>query len=719
MKLMPVKISSTNPDVTSIKEYLAGYESAISIYNGDYTASWLLNGIHEKRWEIKTKRTVKKTNPNGEFEFQYTKSINWDRFMPDGTSLCDHCNSKVLRFYQKALFILIESNTLMPNTSSDSIHSIVRSMFNFIPWTFREDVGLNPKTDVLKRLTQKRLESYIADYIKGGIFKLTECAKIIIQKFNQLTDSSIDEINRFYFNEYEKEKIILFFKKYDLYKTNKSGLNHVDRNKLLSLCKLPTSMAYNDHLSLFLRQFEPDLMRENPYVLLPLNLEFELPGHTTPLIKDVENKPSDYRSGNNIIYLISEILKLKPLFPEYLPSAESFRFSKLLSYSKKNGSTGELTPWVPLPIFLFTLNKSIDFLITLGDSILNCIEEIYSALINEDLLVAHNKRKSYQDRRSNIIATVLSKYSSVLKVTKLYSNPVNGYLGVKYADQLRNDTNLYYLIKILKAACFIIIASLKPIRLNEITLLKRDCLYYKKNDGYWLVHNVEKAGINGVLPEGSKPIPFIAASAIKTLQRFNAHAQLICPSHKESKYLLYTLNYGSDGSKATVDSQEEIRSCLNIFCDYFETPTDTYGRRWYVNIHELRKSFLLNFFWVFKHSSLDACRWIAGHSNPEHVFHYIESNIPGEEMVEVEAEYAAQQLRLFRVDNKLSDIENIEQLYNNVCEHFKVKAITEVPSNELNEWLNYAIKSNKYEIYAYGIETDNPLYSATVAVKVT
>mgnify|MGYP000144413871 CR=1 FL=1 len=232
-----------------------------------------------------------------------------------------------------------------------------------------------------------------------------------------------------------------------------------------------------------------------------------------------------------------------------------------------------------------------------------------------------------------------------------------------------------YRIKILKAACFIIIAGLKPIRVNEITSLKYDCLYFIENDGYWLMQEIEKGGVAGILPEEAKPVPQITAKAISILQRFNKHASKIAPSKKESEYLLYAIKYGHDAINPSIGNQETIRECIGLFCDYFEFPLDQYGRRWYINIHELRKSFILTFFWTYKFVSLDACRWIAGHKDPEHIFNYITSNTPGEEMVEVEAEYARQQIRLFSSNNKLADINNIEELNDDLCNNFNVKSV--------------------------------------------
>jgi len=504
-----------------------------------------------------------------------------------------------------------------------------------------------------------------------------------------------------------------------MYIENPQGLKHINRKKFLSLFKICKSTSYDDRFALFLRQFEPDLINKNSDVLLPLQLEYEFPGHTTPLIKNVERQASHHRSIKGFINLISEIMKLKPLFPEYIPKAETLKFNELITHSKNHGSRGNVTPWVPLPICLNVLNKSIQLLLNEGDKIIDCVTDVYNALIKEDLLI--NKKitnKDLQSKKNGLIKDAIKKYQKDLGVTTFSPQVQMHISSMTVSERLRNETTLYHKLKLLKAACFIIIAGLKPIRINEISTLQYDCLFHKENDGFWLMQDLEKAGINGILPEDAKPIPYIAAKAISLLRRFNDHANSVYPSEKEQQYLLYSLNYGYDNSTASIDNKETIRDVLSVFCDYHEIPTDKYGRRWYINTHELRKSFLLTFFWSFKYSSLDACRWIAGHSNPDHVFNYIEANIPGEEMVEVEAEYARQQLQLFTSDNTLSDIENIEELYDDVCSQFSVKSITEISESELTEWLYDAIESGKYEIYAYGIESQDSNHNATVAIKI-
>jgi hypothetical protein len=713
MSKTQITLDSTIADVINIQNYLSGYDSAISIYGGDYTALWLLSDIHSNKWIIKTSKTIEVTTSENTSKYKYTNSVLWDLTLPDGTSLCDNINKTILNFYQKILFLLIESDAVMPNISASSIHNLAKGIFILIPWSFRSELTLFPKEQILKRLTQKRLESLIADYTHGGAFKTSGFSKLFIQKFNELTGQEMGCYKES-FTEEETRMFIHFFKQYDLYKKNNYGLMCIDRTKLLRLFNLCRKTAYDDRFSLFLRQFEPELINHNPDVLLPLNLEYEYPGHTTPLIKEVEKKKTNYKSVNNLIFLISNIIKLRPLFPEYIPPPDSFKFQTLYSYSKNNGTRGGITPWVPLPVCLSTINNAISLILNKGDKIIDCVVELYEVLLSNDLL----KNNDTSGKKKELIDSVLNNYTDTLNIKHFYSSPHLALSGRNYVQRLKEDTNLTYLIKLLKAACIITIAALKPIRINEISSLKFDCLYLKENDGFWLMQDIGKSGIDGILPEDAKPIPKIAARAVILLRRLNLHAQQIDPSKKESNYLLYNLNYGYDSSKASIDDKEAIRDFLSIFSDFYELPLDAYGRRWYINIHELRKSFLLTFFWTFKFSSVDACRWLAGHKDPNHIMTYIEANIPGEEMVEVEAEYAYQQLRLFNSDYSLSEIENIESLNDDLCHHFKVKSISEINEGELKDWIQLALLSGEYELYAYGIESQDTQYNAQVAIKI-
>lgn len=714
MKQLSIKLDPSKADVISIEEYLSGFEAELAIYSGTYKADWLLSDIHASQWIVKTKKTTIK---NG--KYKYIKTINWHRIMADGSYLDAPENIKVLHFYQKALFILIESQSIMPNANISSLYTIADAIFLIASWSFREELHLNTKQDVLKNITQQRIKDLIHDYVTGSTFKTNNIKERFIDKFNSYTEYTIKSKNIFKLNKKEQAKVISFLEENNCYEVHeKNRLTFINRARFTKLFHLPENISFTKKFSAFLRQFEKEFYKFNTEVLTPIRLNSEYPGHTTPLLRDAINKPQNIRSVEKVINILKELFKLKPLFKNELPDASSFRMSKLAKYARDKGATSELTPWIPLPVCLKILNNAIGFLLEKSDAVLDCVEEVYSTLHNKNLLTATSLNPADAKRRKNILNNIFSKYKDTINI-KYFSTP-NDVLqsSSNRYDTIRNNMTLMDLISFLQAACYIVIAGLKPIRINEITSLKYNCIYYKENDGYWMMQSIEKSGINGELPEDARPIPKISTKAISVLQRLNMHARKYAPSPKECKYLLYTLKYGTDNYNASICDSTHIRKSLIKFCDIIETPLDKYERRWYVNIHELRKSFLLTFFWTYKFSSLDSCRWIAGHQNPDHVFSYIQANIPGEEMVEVEAEYTYQQIRLFSTNNKLPDIENIEELNHNVCEHFNVKSVTEIDEEELKEWISLSIESGKYEIYVYGINSSTPENSATVAVKI-
>ena len=87
-------------------------------------------------------------------------------------------------------------------------------------------------------------------------------------------------------------------------------------------------------------------------------------------------------------------------------------------------------------------------------------------------------------------------------------------------------------------------------------------------------------------------------------------------------------------------------------------------------------------------------------------------------MVEVEAQYAQQQLRLFSTNQKIADMENIETLNRDVCEHFQVKSVSALREKDLQEWLEHALSSGRYKISAYDIGYETSSFRARVAIEI-
>ena len=710
MRPISTSIDARTTDVVRIKKYLSGYDSSIRIYSGDFTADWLLTDIHASKWLIKTKKTIKVEKTG---QYKYVNSLNWHRRLPDGTYLDSTENLTVLHFFQKAIFILCESHVVMRNSSHSSINAYFNTLIPFIQWCFRKEFKLEPRKYLLNRLTHESFFSYVKEAVIGGSFATYGTESIFRKRFYELSGYKITSKYIFRLNIKDRNKVISYLKDNNFYKVGPRDLEAVDRQKLFEYFHWPEQLSYLHKTTAFLRQFEPDYLNLNDKILLPLRSEQEFPGHTTPLIDDVikSNEVVDRGFG-----VFKGLFSLKSFFPDQLPDIGRFRFNVLDKYISAKGKQSTLTPWVPLPQCLLMINSAIDIVLNQGDHIVEAMIDVYETLLENDVLYFTRERNSTATKkqktiRNKIISKVLNKHQDKVDSKTL------SYLTRDY-DELRENPPLVYLLDVLVGACYLIIAAMKPIRLNELNSLKYGCLYFKEGDGFWLMQDIEKGGIRGILPEDAKPIPKVAAKAVTILQKLNDHAKKHVPSNKESQYLTYFIHYGHSWCDASVADHEHVRKRLAYFCDHIEVPLDEYGRRWYVNVHELRKSFLLNFFWTFKFSSLDSARWMAGHTHSDHLYNYITSNFEGEEMAEIESEYAYQQLRLFKEGNKVSDIGNIEELNDDVCSHFNVKSISEIKADELKEWLEMQIESGNYEIYVYGIDHVESISKTEIAIKI-
>lgn len=706
----------SNQNVIEIQKYLSGYDATTSIYNGDYKSSWLLSDVHDEKWILKTNKTVKKENG----EYKYVQTINWKRQLADGSLLTDEENLKFRQFIQKVVFIYRESPAVSSITSNVSLMTATPFIFGFISWCFSDEVSLDPRKYFLSRLSHARFETFFNDYLTGGTFKVLKVGERIITKFNRMHSNKIKSHDAHSLNKKEKLSFIEYLQKNNCYKDNNYGCMIVDRAKFGEIFNITTNELYGHYSTLFLRQFEPEITKLNKHVLLPINLENEFPGHTTPLIKEIKNKSYSYRNAMATLNFLSSCMKMKKKFPNEFPDVSNFKYGKLSAYVRKKGSKNNLTPWIPLPTCLTLINKSIGFVLNYGDKLIDLYADILHEYHKNNYLGIEGLSNEDREKNKNLLDKLTRKYSLDLGISRFYAHESPG-LENKY-ESLRKTPAVDELIYILYGACFIIIAGLKPTRVHELQSLKYDCVYYKNGDGYWLEQEIAKSGLHDENPIDAKPIPKVSAKAIHLLQRLNDLAKKfsIKESKEESQYLLYSFLHSRFKSKcnASVLDIEFIRNSLAKFCDYIELPVDNHGRRWYVNIHELRKSFLLTFFWTYKFSSLDACRWIAGHKDPDHIAAYIEANLPGEEMVEVEAEYAQQQLRLFSSKYTLTEMENIENLYDDVCTRFGVSSISSIKESELKEWLECALESGRYKIHAYGIESEDPYLTSNVAITI-
>ncbi|GAB5539608.1 MAG: integrase [Salibacteraceae bacterium] len=714
-----VNISLSNNSKTPIiAEYLAGFDAATTIPKPTLTAPWMIGHAHDLVWKLRTDRTS--TDHKG--NLKHLKSIYWDFRLSDGTLLSDEINTDIRKFFQEITFCIRDNSSWTGVTNNQTLTTILIGMKCFFAWIFLPELALSPRKFFLSRLTTNHIENFSREYVSGGTFLCLRTGERILKAIAESTNTELAPADIFNLNKRDSHVVISYLEKNNSYSLNSYGVKSIDRPTFSNLFNLSTGERYGYRFTLFLRQFEPELRELYPDLLVPANLIAEYPSHKTPLIEGLLSRTPDQTTRIGFLRHIGSFSKLKQVFPDKVPPP-TLKLGRIIKDFTTTSRSG--TPWIPLPICLELLNKAIGFVINYAEDVIDTTERMLTELNNE----CEGKRVLWNNPRKKIVRTSIIRdatKASTFNISRVQSThrlssgePVNE----RDFDLLRREPSLLQLFHLTDAACILLVATLKPLRIDELLSLEYDCLSFKQNDGYWLRQNLAKSASDGQRVSRNFPIPALAAKAITYLQRLNNISKNFAANGKtdESNYLFFRLAHlwvHKEANHASIPPQDNLRDMLALFCDYIDLPLDEYGRRWYVNIHELRKSFLLTFFWMFKHSSLDACRWIAGHSNPDHILDYIQANIPGEEMVEVEAQYAQQQLRLFSTNQKIADMENIETLNRDVCEHFQVKSVSALREKDLQEWLEHALSSGRYKISAYDIGYETSSFRARVAIEI-
>lgn len=211
-----------------------------------------------------------------------------------------------------------------------------------------------------------------------------------------------------------------------------------------------------------------------------------------------------------------------------------------------------------------------------------------------------------------------------------------------YYARLRANEGLIHLIDILYASIFIILGTLTARRVREILELRVDDSLIKMSHGYYMSFDLRKRNLGNLRETVIRPIPNIVADCIETLQQLQYDLRPLGKSY----YTSYLFSKPINQRTGLAEPHEgDLFKLLDKFSDYFELPLDDEGRRYYIRPHQLRRFFAMTFFWSKSYGGLDTLRWYLGHTNIQHVYHYITETIPGEVLHRVEAEYAAQALK--------------------------------------------------------------------------
>lgn len=731
----PISFSPT--EQRQVQAILDEAERAVQAYSGNYSAWWLLTPIHDPIWKISKGHETRTVD--GKLKNFY--EVSWSITLGDGTNAVDNINEKFLHNMQKLAFLARE---FPGGPDTLTTHKLfIWSLKIFARWVFLQPELFDPRRSMFTKVKKEHLADFFTGLGKGGTAFLLCYPQRLLQTIYPSAlgrPPSVEELRDPHkLNVADLEKIAIWLSEQGAMKRGGRGQNNVkfyiSRSYIARIIGVDANTVRGGaRWQAFLRQFSAENALDRSIAHRASGRKTEHSSQSDSTEVEVETSGTSEKSLGKYYDDLRTIIALHRHLPHVCPDPSEFRPKQIRHLITTVSVIQKHTPWVPIKTALSYTTEALRWVHVYGEDLVTIFLSKYKELHNLNLLVSapnpEDKNPSNADyvkiykvvsdareKRANEI--IVPDSLALLKISGWQSfQHLNGNAAFK---KLREAPSLLDAIMVLVGAIVVIIGITKPIRESELRALKRDCLLLLPSDGYWLSQDLRKRNQGDVRPVDARPIPSITARAIQLLRRLtDGLKEIIGVKDEWLLDSLFTLpSFGRyEAIIETVISGPQLNYTLDAFCDYVALPLDVAGRRWYLRVHEMRKSFLIVFFWTFRFATLDAARWMAGHTNSEHLYAYIQANFPGEELPNLEAEYASQVLRDYQVRGSGGDVENVEELHREVCQHFCVSDVSWIDEGTLMDWLELQFESGAFEICPYSIKNIENSVTTIIAFRV-
>ena len=325
---------------------------------------------------------------------------------------------------------------------------------------------------------------------------------------------------------------------------------------------------------------------------------------------------------------------------------------------------------LPAPVGFKALEDAFNFSLEYLDDILRAVGILCA---DNGVLAASGSQGLMADAE---VTRIVSKKLNRLGVSRwcILDDENRRNLPEDYFTQLRRNPGLFEVYRVLMGSIQVIIGILMARRTSELLELQLDCLIPRSDPtspenrdvGYSLVFDNRKSGEAEEREQLARPILLSGAKLIWKLQQF--HGNLSGAMLIDENACLF-LNFNIKKNLLEPITNDTYRRNLDLFCDYFETKTiviqGDHLHRYYIRQHQLRRFFAMAFFWGSGYDGLDTLRWFLGHTDAEHLWHYITENTSGVVLRGVKAETIVHGINR-------DEIEGIEKLRELLKKRFSV-----------------------------------------------
>lgn len=714
---------------------LAEVDNAVRAYEGNFTAPWLLSPIHESVWLISKGAETRYVDGKLVNYYEY----QWATKLYDGSNLIDPKNRTLLNGMQKLAFLARE----LPGgpTTLTTFKGFLWSLNLLVRWAFVNGDILDPREHGLTKMTFQHFSDFFVDLSKGGsVFALHYPERFLQAVFplafgraptaQELGDplSLSSEVCVHLANWLWAQGYIK--------RVNRSNEMTISSSSISELIGVDVeSVRGGSKWKMFVGQFGIiDGKIGNPAHLMSSPARRELPSQRALTTDEARDVGVSEKTLNKYFDDLKNIVALHRHLPDFCPDPMGFQPKELRNLIVSMSDVSNHTPWIPLTVAMSYTTEALRWVHVYGDDLVTTFLQAYQDLnelgllvsapmpdkenpTNGEILKAH--REAVAGREKYVAALDFPPSLAPLKIVG-WGSCVH-IDGKKAFEKLRGAPSLLDAIMVLVGAITVVVTMVKPMRESEFRALQRECLLHVPGDGYWLSHELRKKNVGDARPEDARPIPVIAAKAIQLLRKLtDGLKEIVGVTDTWVLNSLLTLPiFGRYEANVQTLSSQQLNMLLDTFCDFVALPADGKGRRWYLRIHEMRKSFLITFFWSYRFGGLDAARWIAGHNDATHVYTYIQANFPGEELPNLEAQYASQVLREYQESGTPNGPRDVEALYRAVCQHFSVRDVSWIDESTLREWLELQFETREFEIIPYSLRNPDGGVITEIAFRIS
>lgn len=386
----------------------------------------------------------------------------------------------------------------------------------------------------------------------------------------------------------------------------------------------------------------------------------------------------------------SSLYKLGTLHEIGLPAPQSSALVEADAYTPKLGVKGRFRT-VPSDTVFKSIRHAIEFHIEHGEQIIKGFCRI--ALECQKRNIAPSTLSETEVKRIigpylvNLGVSQLSLSSRIID-SKTLRESIKGNKA-EYFTKLRNNVGLYDLLATYVGGIQLTVGILMARRVSELYTLKANNCLSKCGDWLYFGNAKSSKHLFGHRRSEARPIEPIAGDMIKNLIKMQKI--LLRIGYIKSYKTLFALPH-MRGQQGLIDTgNTAYNRNLDIFCDYFQTPLNELGQRWYLRQHQMRRFFAMLFFYCGSFSNIDTLRWMLGHTDIRHVYNYITESTDGAIFASAAAQHAAENIHI-------GNIENFKELVELIKEHYQTENYTLIATSELEDHISYLMSEGMIEI---------------------